>query len=126
MKRFKLIVLFFLEQKCKEIWDFIKKLPISFAQATLAILLLLFIAGAILSFCSFIGYLFSFIIPELKSGKDVLECYAGFGLFILFIGTFAGCALYSFINWIKENIALAKERADEELGYKSISSTRDI
>jgi len=124
MKKFKLIVKFFFEQKCHEIWKFIKKLPISTAQAFLALLFLLFISGVVLSFCCFIGYLFSFIVPELKSGKDVFECYAGAGLCISFITIFTCYAVYSFVNWIKENVALARERAEKELGLSRYSSTQ--
>lgn len=121
MKRFKLIVKFFFEQKCKEIWKFVKTLPTIF----MCISFLSLVAGILLILCTFIGYCFFLIAPSLKPDKDYYDCCAGMGIVILIFSTFTFCVIYSFVSWIKENIVLAKERADEEFGFSSTSNIID-
>lgn len=120
MKRFKLIAKFFFEQKCKEIWKFVKTLPIVF----MCISFLLLVAGVLSVIAVFMGYCFFLIVPSLKGDKDVFNQYICVGMGIFILGTFTLYVIYLFASWIKENIILAKERAERELGLTRYSSTQ--
>lgn len=121
MKKFKLIAKLFFEQKCKEIWKALKEIP-----TILAIIFTMCVFSYIgIGVAFVIGYCFLLFVPDLKeAGEQLYKNCIGLGMVILVLGTFIIVVVYKFINWIKENIELAKERAEEELGLSRYSSTQ--